>query len=158
MPPNTSRITTPVMIARAVMRRSEVAKARSTASPNRPAAEASRPKACTVSSASRLSPAKPTASANWSWVEVVSLRTRRPNRNIGTRITGKVSSTRPVSLGLTITSRISAPISVSRLRKATEIEVASRLSTMAMSVVSRLSTSPVRVCRKKAGSRVRMWR
>ena len=62
-----------------------------------------------------------------------------------------------VRRGLTKIRKISAPIRVSVLRSATETEVASRFSTMAMSVVSRDRTSPVRVCRKNAGSRVRMW-
>ena len=117
-----------VIQARARIRFSDTPKAASTAAPNRPMAEASRPKACTVSMASTLSPANPTASANRSCESTVSLRTTRPNRNSGTISSGSTSSTSPISLGLTTNSRIIPPIMVSRLRSAKLIEVVIRVS------------------------------
>ena len=156
-PPNTSTMEAAVMIARAVMRLREVRKERSTAAPKRSVAVCSRPKACTVSRASRVSPAWPTARANSSWVAVVRLRRGRANRNRGTTTTGMISNTSRVSLGLTQSIRTSDPIMIRVLRRKTEAVVARRFSMIWMSVVRRDRTSPVRVAMKKAGSRVRMW-
>ncbi len=61
--------------ARARMRAMEAWKAVSTLLANRAATLVSRLKACTVSRASRLSPAKPMASAKRSWARADSLRT-----------------------------------------------------------------------------------
>ena len=107
-----------VIQARAFMRISEAPKASSTAAPKRSIALRSRPNACTVSMASTLSPAKPTALANRSCDATVSFLTRRPNTNSGTISKGTISSTRPVSFGLTKNSRATPPISVRRFRSA----------------------------------------
>ena len=77
-PPNITSTIAAVITARALIRLREAAKASSTARPNRVDAVVSRPKAWTVSSASMLSPAKPTAWANWSCDFTVRARTRRP--------------------------------------------------------------------------------
>ena len=77
-PANTRQITRAAMTARARTRRMDAPKAFSTLAVNREDTPASRQKACTVSRASRLSPAKPTASANRSCACIDSLRTRRP--------------------------------------------------------------------------------
>ena len=134
-----------VIRARAFIRTRETPKAASTAAPKRAMALVSRPKAWTVSMASTLSPANPTALAKRSWEATVSVRTLRPNRKIGPRSTGTTSSTRPVSFGLTMNSSTVPPIRVRKLRRAKETEVVNRVSTSAMSVVRRDRTSPVRI-------------
>ncbi len=70
--------TTPVSSERILIRASDAANAASTAAPNRAALSVSRPNACTVSIASRLSPANPTAAANRSCAAIERDRTRRP--------------------------------------------------------------------------------
>jgi len=117
-PPNMTVMIRAVMTARAFMRWIEVAKDASTAASKRPMAVASRPKAWTVSTASTFSPAEATASAKASCVLTVRRRTIRPKKNSGTISTGTISTTMPVSLGETKNSRMTAPISVSRLRSA----------------------------------------
>jgi len=74
-PPNMTTIIRAVIRARAFIRVRLAAKASSTAAPNRPMALCSRPKAWTVSMASTLSPAKPTAPANRSCEATVSFLT-----------------------------------------------------------------------------------
>ena len=156
-PPNTSVITTAVMPDRARMRPREASNAVSTAAAKRAPAERWRLNACTVSSWSRLSPAKPTASAKRSCAAVDRRRTRRPKMAMGATTKGTSSSTPSVSLGLTTSSSTTEPSVIRMLRRAMEAVVPTMLSTRVTSVVMRESTSPVRVCRKKAGSSVSMW-
>ena len=147
-PPKIRPMTMTVIRARARMRLAAARKATSTESPKRRSAVRSRPKAWTVSSASRLSPAKPTASANRSWAVVDSVRTRRPKMNSGAMTTGASAMTARVRTGETVNITIVAPIVDSMLRSATEAEVPTRVSIRVTSVVRRDSTSPVRVLRK----------
>ena len=117
-PPNITMMIMAVITPRARIRFRETPNASSTAAPKRPMALFSRPKACTVSMASTLSPAKPTAPAKVSCDCTVRRRTTRPNRNRGTISTGTINRTKPVNFGLTKNSRATPPIRVRKLRSA----------------------------------------
>src|SRR3981081_2457315 len=116
------KITSVVMTARRATRRRAASKARSVASPKRLAARSSWAKACTVRTASSVSPPSDTMSAMRACASRDSARTLRPNRMIGATTNGTTASTNNASLGLVITSMATPPMHISMLRSATEAD------------------------------------
>ncbi len=157
MPPAIRQIIRPVAITRARMKRREAAKACSSAWPNCPAIARSWPKASTVSSPSRPSPAQPIASAKRSWAWLDRRFNRPASMNRGRRPKGNTTTTHPVNRGLTASSRITAPSKVRVQRIATGAPFEIIRSTMVMSVVMRESSSPVRTLITWAKSSLSTW-
>ncbi len=157
MPPKPRLIATAVIWARARMRKRLAEKAASIASRKRRRAWLSRPKACTVSIASRFSAASAAASATRSCAAVVSLRTPRPKAKIGTSMIGISTNSHRVSFSDVAASKINAPVSVTSERMAKDAVAPTKFSINKVSVVSRDNASPVRNRAKNAGDSPIMW-
>ncbi len=115
------------------------------------------PKASTVSRPSRPSPAQPIASANLSWAWDDSRLSCLAQMNRGAKPSGSSTTTQPVKLGLTASSRATAPSRVRVQRSATGAPLLIIRSTMVMSVVMRDSSSPVRTLITWARSSFSTW-
>ena len=105
------------------------------------------------SDSSRNAPTSPTRS----WVARASLRTRRPNRTIGTTTSGTPASTSSVSFALVSVSITRPPIISRKLRIAIDALDPITVSSIVVSLMSREITSPVRVASKNAGGRSSRW-
>ena len=145
------KITSVVMMARRPMRRMAAVKASSEATPKCRAALSSWAKACTVRTASSVSPPSDTISAMRAWASRDSARTRRPNSTMGATTRGTIASTTSASRGLVTTSMTMPPMHISTLRITTEAEEPTTCSINWASDDMRLMTSPERLTSNQAG-------
>ena len=143
---NTAKITTAVIAARALVRSTATSKEISTSFAKAARSTVSWVKACTVWTAFSVSLARALVSATVSWLLRLKVRIQRPNRISGIITSGTPASTSMVSFRLVKNSMISAPISITRLRNATDAEEPITVWIRVVSAVRRESTSPVRVC------------
>ncbi len=132
-------------------------KARSVASPKRSVARSSWAKACTVRTASSVSPPSDTMSAMRACASRDSARTLRPNSTIGATTSGTTASTISASLGLVTTSMITPPTHISELRSTIEAEEPMTCSMSWASAEMRLMTSPERLISNQAGPSRTTW-
>ena len=151
------KITSVVMTARWATRRRAASKARSVASPKRSVARSSWAKACTVRTASSVSPPSDTMSAMRAWASRDRRRTLRPNRMMGATTSGTTASTSKASLGLVITSMITPPTHISEFLSATEADEPITCSISWASAEMRLMTSPERLISNQAGPSRTTW-
>jgi hypothetical protein len=151
------KITSVVMIARRPMRATAASKARSVARAKRCPALSSWTKACTVRTASSVSPPSDTMSATRACASRERSRTLRPNRMIGATTIGTTASTHNASLGLVTTSMTMPPTHIRVLRSATEAEEPITCSINWASDEMRLMTSPERLISNQAGPSRTTW-
>ena len=151
------KITSVVMTARWATRRRAASKARSVASPKRSVARSSWAKACTVRTASSVSPPSDTMSAMRAWASRDSRRTLRPNRMMGATTSGTTASTSRASLGLVTTSMATPPTHISEFLSATEADEPITCSMSWASAEMRLMTSPERLISNQAGPSRTTW-
>ena len=151
------KITRVVMMARRLMRLMAAEKARSVASPKLLVACGSWAKACTVRTASSVSPPSDTMSATRACASRERERTLRPKMMIGATTTGTTASTSSASLGLVTTSMTMPPTHISVLRSATDAEEPITCSMSWASDEIRLMTSPERLISNHAGPSRTTW-
>jgi hypothetical protein len=153
----TMKITVVVITARQPVRATAASKARSVASPKRWPARSSWVKACTVRTASSVSPPSDTMSATRAWASRDSRRTLRPKITIGATTAGTTASTSSASSGLVTTSMTMPPTHIRVLRSATEADEAITCSISWASDEMRLITSPERLISNQAGPSRTTW-
>ena len=139
------------------MRAIAASKARSVACAKRSPARSSWAKACTVRTASSVSPPSDTMSATRACASRESCRTLRPKMMIGATTIGTTASTHSASLGLVTTSMAMPPTHISVLRSATEAEEPITCSISWASDEMRLITSPERLISNQAGPSRTTW-
>ena len=151
---NAAKITTAVITARARVRRTAMSNELSTTRPNT--------RALVILMREGLHRLHRVAAFRWHarWCRRCgpgscgsSVRTQRPNRISGISTTNTAPTTSAASFGLVTNIRMNAPVSITRLRSATETVEPTTVWISVVSAVRRDSTSPVRVTSKKAGVR-----